>query len=174
MNRSKFITRHIEVKNIELKEIFELFQRYLDVSLNSDLACIIVVNIKKLGDYYNELMGKIYNPQNDPEYIKYNEGILTIATRYADRDEQGNPILDNSGKIVITEQIVECQEAIAKYNEENAEILKKVNGCNEKNNSLMQETVKIPIFTWATLSSVPDNIEITPRLYAYLVGDLVL
>lgn len=173
MERSVFTTKTAKMRNIEFKNFVEMLSKMAETNMNCELAYIIAKNLRDLTEDYIKLMSELYDPQRDPDYVKFNEGSMAIANKHADRDEQGNIIFDKNGKMMINDQVVEFQEAMNKYNEENKELIETFNKKLEKNNEIMQETVERKLFTWDVIENIPKNADMSPALFAFLAGDVL-
>lgn len=84
---------------------------------------MIYKNAEKLAAKYGEIISKIYIETADADFEKFKKDASDLVVKFADRDEQGNIKRDETGKIMITEQIAEFKEADKKLAEENKEML---------------------------------------------------
>lgn len=100
-----------ELKNYEILQLFNEFVKNLNnEGLNPKYSLMLYKNIEALTIPYNNIVGAIYNENNDVEYQKYKKDLNDTFVKYADRDEQGNIIQTENG-VSIQEQIVEFNTA---------------------------------------------------------------
>lgn len=74
---------------------------------NAEFSYLIYKNAESLANEYANIVKSIYNENNDSKYKEYLQKSQELLLKYADRDEQGNPITAENGNIKITEQIAE-------------------------------------------------------------------
>lgn len=164
MNKSNIIEKEIILTRIELKQYFELLDKYIDnEGVDAELTYIAIKTLKLLESEYKNAIGGIYNPDNDIKYQQYKQDLNQLAFKYADRDEQGEVLLKNNQPI-ITEQIIEYQNELNKLNENNKELLDIVNNCNKNNFNFLNQQQKFKIYAWKSIELVSDKI---PGLIMY-------
>lgn len=159
MDRTNIIEKEVILTRLELKQYFEILNNYINgESIDAELTYIAIKTIKNLEPLYQKIVNGIYNPDNDLNYKKYKENFDKLMFKYADRDEQGEILLDNNKQPIITEQIIEFQNDLNQLDKENKELLDLVNNANENNFNFLNQTEQIKIYAWKTIDLVSNKI----------------
>lgn len=165
MNKSNIIEKEIILTRIELKQYFELLDKYIDnEGVDAELTYIAIKTLKLLEPEYKNAINSIYNPDNDIKYQQYKQDLNQLAFKYADRDEQGEVLLNNNNQPIITEQIIEYKNELNKLNNNNKEVLELVENCNKNNFNFLNQQLKFKIYAWKSIELVSDKI---PGLIMY-------
>ena len=165
MNKSNIIEKEIILTRIELKQYFELLDKYIDnEGVDAELTYIAIKTLKLLEPEYKNAISGIYNPDNDIKYQQYKQELNQLAFKYADRDEQGEVLLNNNNQPIITEQIIEYQNELNALKNNNKEVLDLVENCNKNNFNFLNQQLKFKIYAWKSIELVSDKI---PGLIMY-------
>lgn len=84
---------------------------------------MIYKNAETLAQEYANIVNTIYDESRDIAYKKFMQESQNLLIKYADRDEQGNPITTENGGFKITEQIAEYKQESQKHFDENKAML---------------------------------------------------
>lgn len=159
MNKSNIIEKEILLTRIEFKQYFEEFDKYINnENSNAELTYIALKTLNKFKQEYNKIISGIYNSDKDIKFQEYKRQINQLAIKYADRDEQGEILLNDNKEPIITEQIIEFQNELKQLIDNNKELLEQVNSANENNFKFLNELEKFNIYAWKTIEMVPDKI----------------
>lgn len=159
MNKSNIIEKEILLTRIEFKQYFETFDKYINnENSNAELTYIALKTLNKFKPEYYKIISGIYNPDKDIKFQEYKRQVNQLAIKYADRDEQGEILLNDNKEPIITEQIIEFQNELKQLIDSNKELLEQVNSANENNFKFLNELVKFNIYAWKTIEMVPDKI----------------
>jgi hypothetical protein len=168
MDKTAIAEKKVQLSQMEIKNYFEMLNKYIGANgIDATLTYAALKTLKSLEKDYNEILQGIYNPDNDPKFAEYKQKVNENVVKFADRDEQGELILDKNKNPVITEQIVEYQNEIKKLQEEYAETLKLVNGANDFNRNYLSQAREVTIWTWRRMEEVPDEIPGVFMLYMF-------
>lgn len=159
MNKSNIIEKEILLTRIEFKQYFEAFDKYINnENSNAELNYIALKTLNKFKPEYDKIISGIYNPDKDIKFQEYKRQVNQLAIKYADRDEQGEILLNDNKEPIITEQIIEFQNELKQLIDSNKELLEQVNSANENNFKFLNELIKFNIYAWKTIEMVPDKI----------------
>ena len=165
MNKNNIVVKKINLSQLEIKQYFEMLNKYINSNgVGAELTYAAIKTIKSLESVYQEIQKAIYNPDQDPKVAEYKQEVGTLIQKFADRDEQGNIKFDANKNPIITEQIVEYQNAVAEVNKKFEETLTKVNGAGEYNQKVLANTRDVEIYTFSTITLVPEEI---PGVFMY-------
>lgn len=165
MNKNNIVVKKITLTQLEIKQYFEMLNKYINANgVGAELTYAAIKTIKSLEGVYQEIQKAIYNPEQDPKVGEYKQEIGALIQKFADRDEQGNVKFDANKNPIITEQIVEYQNAVAEVNKKFEETLTKVNGAGEYNQKVLANTRDVEIYTFSTIALVPEEI---PGVFMY-------
>lgn len=168
MNKSSIIEKKVQLSQLEIKNYFEMLNKYITVNgVNAELTYAALKTLKALEPVYKEILQGIYNPDNDPKVQEYKQEVNSLIVKHADRTEQGDIVFDANKNPVIKEQIVEYQNGIKELNEKYAETLKLVNGANEFNQNFLNQAKEVTIYSWHRIEEVPDEIPGVFLLYMF-------
>ena len=160
----------VTYKYYEIKQFFEVLNKFITTDgVGRDMSYAALKTINILEPVYKEIVEGIYKPENDPKVKEYQDGIKKLAFQYADRDEQGKTKVDPNGNPIVTEQIVEFQNAVQKYNEENKAVIDMANGANKFNQEYLSNSKEVKIFTLNSIEQCPDKLP--PVLMYYFFKD---
>lgn len=158
--------KEIEVTLLEIKNLYEYFYgAYNRPGLSVDWSLLVAKNIKYLETPYKQISKGVYNEENDPKFYEFKDKYEKLVRKYADRDEQGNMIMENEEPRV-TELIVEFNKEKDKLEQNYKNLLDKLNNKNTINNKFLQQKVKIKLNVLKK-----DNI---PALVPPFVVDMML
>ena len=111
----------IVLKNGQVKGIYEYFaQQVQQEGKTAEFSYFVYKNAEILVEQYVKIMNTIYVEQTDTEFQKFTKENNELALKYADKDEQGNVIVENNN-YKITKQETEFKresEALQKKYEE--------------------------------------------------------
>lgn len=161
--------KRINYKNYELKVLFETLNNMTNNSYGYDVSKCIVNNIVALNDKYREIVSKIYNPNNDPAVQEYNRKTADLVAKYADKNENGTIKIDQNKNPIITEQREAFEEELKKLQEENKELIDKVNKAPEENNKWMNEDCELSVWVPDVDFEKNPEYQIPPVLVHYLL-----
>lgn len=168
MNKEAIVEKKVQLSQMEIKNYFEMLNKYIGGNgINAEFTYAALKTLKSLEKDYQEIVKGIYNPDTDPKFTEYKQKVNENIVKFADRDEQGEIVLDANKNPVVKEQIVEYQNEIKKLNEEYAETLKLVNGANEFNRNYLAQAREVTIWTWRGIREVPDEIPGIFMLYMF-------
>ncbi len=83
---------------------------------------MIYKNVEILSGDYNNIVNTIYDERRDAKFAEFMSKTDELIVKYADRDEQGNPIAENNS-YKITEQIAEFKQEREALEKEYADVL---------------------------------------------------
>jgi len=155
-------------KNYEVKVLFEILNSMTNNSYGYDVSKSIVDNIIALSEKYKEITSKIYNPNNDPEVQAYNKKTADLLVKFADKNEDGSVKVDNNKNPIITEKLNDFQEELKKFQEENKELIEKVNKAPENNTKFMNEDCELMVWVPDVDFEKNPEYQIPPVLVHYL------
>lgn len=159
MNKSSIIEKKVQLSQLEIKQYFEMLNKYVsEKGISAELTYAAIKTIKSLNEPYQEIINGIYNPDTDPKFTEYKQKVNDAIVKFADRNEQGELKLDANKQPIITEQIVEYQNEFKKLQEEYADTLKLVNGAGEFNKNFLSQAKEVSIYTWHRIEDVPEEI----------------
>lgn len=145
-----------ELKNYEILQLFNEFVKNLNTEgLNPKYSLMLYKNIEALNIPYNNIIGAVYNEANDTEYQKYQHDLNDTIVKYADRDEQGNIIQNESG-VSIKEQIVEFNAAKEALDNVYKDALERVAHKDENNRKVETATQEVELVV-LDLNEFPDK-----------------
>lgn len=84
---------------------------------------MIYKNAETLAQEYANIVNTIYDENRDAKFQEFTKKSNELIVKYADRDEQGNPIVENNN-YKITEQIAEFKQESEALGKEYEEVLK--------------------------------------------------
>lgn len=116
----------ITLKRSQVKGIYEYFANLLQQEgKNAEFSYLIYKNAETLAQEYANIINTIYDENRDVAYKKFEQENKQLLIKYADRDEQGNPIRLENGTLKITEQIAEYEQEMKRLFDENKQMLEK-------------------------------------------------
>lgn len=89
----------------------------------AEFSYLIYKNAEILGEEYKNIVNLIYDESRDEKFQEFAKKNSDLIVKYADRDEQGNPIVENNN-YKITEQIAEFKQESEALQKEYEEVLK--------------------------------------------------
>lgn len=159
----------VEISLGEIKGLYEYFlDSYRKEGLSVNWSIFVYKSLQLLSGSYEQVHKGEYNENNDPMYHEYGQKMNNLIRQYVDRDEQGNPIIEQ-GEPRITEMIVEFQKEQKKLDEEYKELVEKLEHKNEMNNKFLSQKVKIKMLK-ADKSEIPDKVP--PIIVCSVLKDL--
>ena len=168
MIKSSIVEKKVQMSQLEVKQYFEMLNKYISGNgINAELTYAAIKTIKSLEKDYQDIANGMYNPDADPKFAEYKQKVDELVMKYADRNEQGELVLDANKRPIITEQIVEYQNDVKKLQEEFVDTLKLVNGANDFNRNYLNQAREVKIYTWNNLEQVPDEIPGVFMLYMF-------
>lgn len=108
----------------QVKGIYEYFASQLQQEgKTAEFSYLIYKNTETLAQEYANIVNTIYDENSDEKFQEFTKKSNELVVKYADRDEQGNPIVENNN-YKITEQIVEFKQENETLYKEYEEVLK--------------------------------------------------
>lgn len=101
----------------------------------AEFSYLIYKNAETLAQEYANIANTIYDENRDIKYKTFMQESDALLIKYADRDEQGNPITTENGGFKITEQVAEYKQEAQKHYDDNKEML-------EERQQKIQESVQ--------------------------------
>lgn len=89
----------------------------------AEFSYLIYKNAETLAQEYANIVNTIYDENRDIKYKTFMQESEALLIKYADRDEQGNPITTENGGFKITEQVAEYKQEAQKHYDDNKEML---------------------------------------------------
>ena len=167
MNKLNIIEKTITLSKYEIKKYFEILNSYINgEGIDAELSYIAIKTLKLLDPIYKKIAEGIYNPDKDIKFQEYKQKLEQLSIKYADRDEQGEVLLDNNKQPIITEQIVEFQNELNHLSNENKELLDLVNNSNQNNFNFLNQIETVKIYSWKSIEFVPNKI---PAIIMYFM-----
>ena len=100
----------ITLKRGQVKGIYEYFVQQLQrEGKSAEFSYFVYKNAEYLSSEYSSIVNTIYNEATDAKYQEFLKKTNELIVKYADRDEQGNVVVENNN-YKITEQLVEFKE----------------------------------------------------------------
>lgn len=147
----------ITLKNGQIKAVYEYFIDQLSKDgKNAAFSYMIYKNTEILADRYKDIAQNIYNEQADTAIQEYISKARKLLTDYADRDEQGEVIVDEQGAPKITEQIVEYKTESDKLAEEYKTALDNRNAKIQESIQLLETTYEFNLYV-IPIDSFPND-----------------
>lgn len=116
--------KSITLKRGQVKGIYEYFASQLQQEgKTAEFSYLIYKNAETLAQEYANIVNTIYDESRDIKYKVFLQESQNLLIKYADRDEQGNPITTDNGGFKITEQIAEYKQESQKHFDDNAAML---------------------------------------------------
>lgn len=160
--------KRVKYKKSELKVLFETLNNITNNNYTFEISKCIVDNIIALNDKYREVMSGVYVPDRDPAVQEYNKKTSDLLVKFADKNEDGSIKIDQKNNPIITEKMAEFQEELKKLQEENKELIEKVNKTNETNANYMNEEVELAVWVPEIDEESKLTYQIPPTLVYYL------
>ena len=114
----------ITLKRGQVKGIYEYFASQLQQEgKTAEFSYFIYKNAETLAQEYANIVNTIYDENRDIKYKTFMQESEALLIKYADRDEQGNPITTENGGFKITEQVAEYKQEAQKHYDDNKEML---------------------------------------------------
>ena len=158
-----------EIQRFEIKNVYEWMQNNLSNSeFFTEVALLIYNNITQMAPYYKEIITGCYDENQDKEYHEYVSAVRKLYMQYVDRNEQGEPKLDERGNPVVTEQIVEFTEAKKKLDSEHTDLIKRVQNKDATNAKYLQEKMTVEYFTLDYEEAKYDKLQLPPFVVGFL------
>lgn len=148
-------------KIVELKKSLEELKQ--DKKYNKYVLFSIVKTLKTLEPIIAEIIkeeGKLYSD----EYKTYENSRISLLKVYADKDENGEPIINNNS-VQVTHRYNEFEVEFNKLKENNKEILESTLEKSKSFNEYMEEEIEVEI-TKFKFEYMPD--ELLPSEYITL------
>lgn len=128
--------KSITLKRGQVKGIYEYFASQLQQEgKTAEFSYLIYKNAETLAQEYANIVNTIYDENRDIKYKTFMQENQALLIKYADRDEQGNPITSENGGFKITEQIAEYKQESQKQFDDNKAML-------EEREQKIQESVQ--------------------------------
>lgn len=161
---NKFIQRECEMTLAQYKYLHNYFNTAFSRPGKSILFSLLCAeNLKLLNEKY-ESFSELANSLMDGDYTnveeEYTRRLQRLVMQYADRDEQGSPILDGNKQPVVIDQIAEFQKAQDVLQNEFTEKFKNAADMEKKYYTALETTkVKVPMIFFPTLEEYPESLE---------------
>lgn len=111
--------RLITLKNGQIKAIYEYFAKLLNEDgKNAAFSYMLYKNVEILNERYADIIAKMYDEKTDVEFQNFRNKGSELVTKYADRNEQGEILLDTRGQPIIREMLAEFNTDREKLTEE--------------------------------------------------------
>lgn len=171
------VTKKYKYSYFEIKNIFEYLNKLVTLEgVSNESSQMILKNLKIIEDKYKEVMNGIYDPNKDPEIMKYNQEFKDLTIKFADRTEDGQIIgeIASDGKTQqpkITEKLEDFQKAVVELQTKYNSQLEMARNANDYNAKFMNNTVDLEITTWDKLEEFPDKLP--PFVMFYFARDLI-
>lgn len=116
--------KSITLKRGQVKGIYEYFASQLQQEgKTAEFSYLIYKNAETLAQEYANIVNTIYDENRDIKYKTFMQEDQALLIKYADRDEQGNPITTENGGFKITEQLAEYKQELQKHYDDNKAML---------------------------------------------------
>lgn len=132
----------------EIKSLYEYCSdNFRKPGITVEWSKIIYKNLELLTTPYKQIIDGLYDEMKDQSFLEYNQKVGNLLDKYADRDSQGNIIMNPNTKLPeINEMIVEFTKDNEKLNEEYKETISKIDNKNEINNKFLSQVATVNIF----------------------------
>lgn len=161
---NRFKKQEVEMSLSTYKYFHDYFMESLNKPGKSILFSLLCAeNADLLHEKYEEftqIAGALLGADYSDVEAEYTRRVQRLVMQYADRDEQGSPILDNNKQPVVIDQIVEFQKAQEVLQKEFEPKFKNAAELEKKYYSALEDTkVKVPMLFMNTLIEYPDTLE---------------
>lgn len=144
--------------NFEIKTIYEFLNKmFISNGIDIETSKFVVKNLKNFDGAYQEISKGIYNPNTDPKVKEYNNEIAKLMTKYADRDANGNIIM-NGNEPRITDNAVEFNNELKELQTKYNEVIAMAQNADGYNQKFLANTREVEVDTWHTANSFSEKI----------------
>lgn len=153
----------IKKTRTELENLYGLFSSVKDETFSPKFSFFILRNIGFLeGEItaLNETRVKLHESIKD-----YDTGRMQLAAQYADKDESGQPVIENSA-YKITEKMADFQIEFAKFQEEHKDSIEEFQNLEKGLVELLQEEVEQNILKISYLD-FPEDVFSVEQLFKF-------
>ena len=146
----------ITVTKYQLKQLFEEFNsKILADGISAKYSWFLFKNAETMSGIYNGIMAELFDERREPEFREIWAAQKTLQEKYADRDENGQFVLNN-GLPVYTKCAKEYDEEFLKLREAHKEFFTKLDAKERTNMEILNQTVTFQA-TMLELSEFPAN-----------------
>lgn len=129
--------RLITLKNGQIKAIYEYFAKLLNEDgKNAAFSYLLYKNVTIMQEQYNAVSAQIYSEADDKDFMDFVKQTNELVVKYADRNEQGEIILDDTSKPRIT-------ELLAEYTTDNKKLMEKYKDVLDNRNAKVKQSIEI-------------------------------
>ena len=162
-------TREVTLSNFQLKQLFEEFNKRLNVPGDSaKYSWLIYKNCELMAKPYSDLINALYDERREPDFPAFYQAQQELVQKYADRDEQNNIIKNQeTNQPVINENIVEFNQANNELCEKYSELCEKIKNKDQVNFEIFNKQNAFTLHCME-LSEFPPQ---TPPFVVGILGD---
>ena len=146
----------IVLKNGQVKGIYEYFaQQVQQEGKTAEFSYFVYKNAEILVEQYVKIMNTIYVEQTDTEFQKFTKENNELALKYADKDEQGNVIVENNN-YKITKQETEFKRESEALQKKYEEVLKNRQQKIQESMQFLEQTAEYSMIVMP-ITKFPDK-----------------
>lgn len=149
--------RLITLKNGQIKAIYEYFAKLLNEDgKNAAFSYMLYKNVEILNERYADIIAKMYDEKSDVEFQNFRNKGSELVTKYADRNEQGEILLDTQGQPIIREMLAEFNTDREKLTEEFKPMLDNREQRIAETISMLETTYELNLYV-TKIENMPNN-----------------
>jgi hypothetical protein len=151
-----------KIKNIDLINLYNTLQKFKKVEVSKYFSYAIVKNSSIIENDYNILKSMSTNTK---EYIQFLSERENICKKYAYRDENDKPIIENNKYSIVEDWKEEFKQEIKSLIESNQYVLQSQKEQSDQYQNILKEEVEFDFFM-VDFDFIPN--EVTPEDLKYI------
>lgn len=149
--------RLITLKNGQIKAIYEYFAKLLNEDgKNAAFSYMLYKNVEILNERYTDIIAKMYDEKTDAEFQNFRNKGSELVAKYADRNEQGEILLDTQGQPIINEMLAEFNTDREKLTEEFKPVLANREQRISETISMLETTYELNLYV-TKIENMPND-----------------
>ena len=152
----------IKIKNIDLINLYNTLQKFKKVEVSKYFSYAIVKNSSIIENDYNILKSMATNKK---EYLQFLSERENICKKYAYRDENDKPIIENNKYSIVEDWKEEFKQEIKSLIESNQYVLQSQKEQSDQYQNILKEEVEFDFFM-VDFDFIPN--EVTPEDLKYI------
>ena len=146
------------LKNRDILALFNEFnQSTAKEGLNAKYSLMLFKNAETLLPTVMQINDDMYDERKETEWDAFLQERNEVFEKYADRDEQGIMKIDDKTKNpIVTEMVVEFNEAIGELEKKYHEMLVRIQNKEKTNNDILLQETEVEVVT-LDITEFPDQ-----------------
>ena len=146
---------------IDAKKAFELYIgiKTLEGSYNKYFLFAAESNVDKIEPHFNKYVELEKTYRGDSDISSYERGVRSLTDEYCEKDDEGQPVIENGYIKIPNDKIDEFNKMIEEYTNLNKEIIEKIDGLKKAMNDLISSELDIEL-ELVELSNFPDFLDV--------------